>query len=491
MEGGYSIDNFSANPGGPQVPMITGDPASPTVNERGTLTLSVVQSGGTTFAWFKGATALANGTSCVDGHDRTVAGATAVTLTITGVSPADEGLYHVEVSNIAGSVPSGNGNVMVTPDGVAPTVLYALCGANLNEFVVVFSEPMYDSCAVPGVGPVTELFNWIIQDVGGASLGPTGITNLLALQNGQTVLGITTSIPHDPTKSVQIMWTSDFTDQAATPNTLPVGSVMALCYTNELVALGANWQYNDEDVDPGATWKDVGFADGSAPWVTGAGPFDAKRDAGILHANGLDDCRAMTLYGLGAVGTCLNLESPVTLTNLITSYYRTHFSIAGSPSAAVLVLEGKFDDGAVVYLNGTELWRVAMPLGQTHTTFATIRTVGDTDPQDVILLGAGAHPSLVSGDNTLAVELHQANLTSSDLTMGLRVSQLTTEPPVILSIVRNANGTVTITWPGGGTLRSTTSITTARPWPAVTGSPVSPYTTTPTGPQRFYEVSIP
>jgi hypothetical protein len=104
-------------------------------------------------------------------------------------------------------------------------------------------------------------------------------------------------------------------------------------------------------------------------------------------------------------------------------------------------------------------------------------------------------PSLVSGDNVMAVEVHEVNLTSSDITMGLQLNQLTSTPALTVTITQDTvGGTVTVSWSGGtsaGTLRSTTSITTPRPWPVVAGSPVSPYTTTPTGPQRFYEVSDP
>jgi hypothetical protein len=482
-EGGYTIDNlqflFSV-----VAPVITQDPApTTTVGERGTLTLSILESGGTSVKWFKGATQVANGTSCENGHSRTVSGATTATLTIAGATPADAGTYHAEVSNNAGTDISANASVTVNADMVAPKVLYSFCGATPNEFIVVFSEPMFDSCGPVGTGPITDIGNWNIEHTDGTPLGASGVTNM-GFFTDQTVVGFTTTNPRDPAKTVRIEWIIPLPDASVALNEVPAGSTLVLCNTNELLSLNANWRYNDEDVDPGATWKDTGFVDTGAPWETGAGPFDAKRDAGILHANGLDDCRAMTLYGLGAVGTCLNLQSPVTMTNLITSYFRTHFNFSGTPSSAVIVIEGKVDDGAVVYLNGAEVWRISVPAAQTHTTLAS-RTVGDTDPQDAILLGAPA--SLISGDNVLAVELHQVNLTSSDLTMGLKVSQLTSVPPLLLRIVNNGDGTVTITWPGGGALHSTTSITTPRPWPVVTGA-TSPHTTSHSGTQRFYEI---
>ncbi len=226
----YTIDNFSVIPSGAPPTISVNPTPAVTVNERGTLTLSVVASGSAiTFQWFKGATALANGASCVDGHDKTIGGATGSTLTIAGVQPSDAGLYHCEVSgpNPPSPAVSANASVTVTPDGVAPTVLYATCGANPNEFVVYFSEQLNDSCGpIGGGGAVTDISNWTVDDVGGTPLGVINFTNMAALQNGQTVIGLVTGNAHDPTKQVRISWLQDFMDAVTTPNTLPAGSVL-------------------------------------------------------------------------------------------------------------------------------------------------------------------------------------------------------------------------------------------------------------------------
>ncbi|MBI2949136.1 MAG: hypothetical protein HYY23_15960, partial [Verrucomicrobia bacterium] len=49
-------------------------------------------------------------------------------------------------------------------------------------------------------------------------------------------------------------------------------------------------------------------------------------------------------------------------------------------------------------------------------------------------------------------------------------------------IARNADGTITLEWTGGGTLEAATSVT--GPWQAVTGA-TSPYKFTPSGAQQF------
>jgi hypothetical protein len=484
----YTIDNLAITfPG--QMPTIVTDPAaSTTVNERGTLTLSIVASGATSYQWYHGATALVNGTGCVDGHDKTTNGALSSILTITGVSPGeDAGMYHCRAINISGFDDSADGSVTVTPDMIAPTVLYATCGSNPNEFVIYFSEQMYDSCQPLGFGPVSEIGNWTIEDVGAIGfLGTMGVTNMTPLQTGQTVLGLTTSTPHDPSKAVRISWLQPFTDASAALNVLDVGSVMALCHVQTLVETNQVWKFDDsatslDGLNP--TWYSTAYNDSAWPGE-GAGIFDAKRGA----AGTPDRCRAVTVNGF-TVGTCVNISNALSTITNETVYFRTHFNHSGPPSLAVLQLLEMIDDGAVIYLNGAELTRPNISPGPVNYNTRAPNNVGEAVAVNTTLPGV----LLASGDNLLAAELKQNGANSSDYTFGLRVNQLVSTPPLTVSISYDGAGHVTVSWSGGtsaGTLRSTTNITTARPWPVVNGA-VSPYTTTSTGPQRFYEVSDP
>ena len=127
----------------------------------------------------------------------------------------------------------------------------------------------------------------------------------------------------------------------------------------------------------------------------------------------------------------------------------------------------------------------AAPAVITRTTFAT-RTVGDGDAQDNILLLTA--PSLRSGDNVLAIEVHQVNLTGSDMTMGIDLSAITATPlavPPTMAITYNAvAGTVTITWnPAGGTLQASDDLVT---WTDVAGA--SGVVIPATAAHRFYRV---
>ena len=112
----------------------------------------------------------------------------------------------------------------------------------------------------------------------------------------------------------------------------------------------------------------------------------------------------------------------------------------------------------------------------------------DADPQDTAEFVFPA--SLRSGDNLLAVMLIQANSTSSDLTMGLRIVALTqTTGPGGARLSFTYNGSnLTITWnPAGGTLQSSVDLKT---WQDVTGA-ASPYTVTnvkTAGAHKFFRV---
>jgi len=480
---GYTIDNLSISlPGIP--PSISQQPVATTVAERQIATLSVSAAGSPplSFQWFKDGNAISTANNPT---------ATSSTLTVTNTLPSgransvpsDSGMYYVVVTgSTAPPATSATVQVTVNPDTNAPAFRYALCPSPMTV-TVILSEPV--QAAYQG-DTIDDNFSWNIEKVSGPGLD-VGVATITYAGGMTITLDLVEAL--DPATSYRAVLVNAFPDFAVTPNLLPAPSYAPLyCFTNDLLALNATWRYNDDDVDPGPMWIDVGFDDSAAPWATGAGPFDAKRNAGGAGIN----CRTgPILHDLGNIGTCINLESPVTMTNLITAYFRTHFNFSGTPSSVAILLRGKADDGKRVYLNGVEVWRLGLPAGTvTHTTFAT-RTVGDGDAQDSILLFAP--PSLVNGDNVIAVEAHQVNITSSDFTMGMSVSVLQTTLPVVSPVVTiEMIGTdVKLTWSGGGTLICTDDITLPRASWTVVAAATSPHVTPATGAFKFYAIRIP
>jgi hypothetical protein len=135
------------------------------------------------------------------------------------------------------------------------------------------------------------------------------------------------------------------------------------------IAAGATWRYLDDGSDQGTAWRDAGFDDSA--WPTGA---------------------AQLGFGDGDEATVIAEGAP----RHITAYFRSAFAIAQASDYTSLMLSVVRDDGVVVYLNGQEILRDNMPLGP-----------------------------VVNGVNTVAVEIHSADIGSADLSFDL---SLTLEP---------------------------------------------------------------
>ena len=105
-----------------------------------------------------------------------------------------------------------------------------------------------------------------------------------------------------------------------------------------------------------------------------------------------------------------------------TYYFRTHFTSAGSAPGTVLLFSSYVDDGAVFYLNGTELYRLRMeppPAAVTNASFATNYPCGgDATCLDEFSVSGDLTTNLLAGDNVLAVEVHNFNSGSRDITFG-------------------------------------------------------------------------
>jgi hypothetical protein len=73
----------------------------------------------------------------------------------------------------------------------------------------------------------------------------------------------------------------------------------------------------------------------------------------------------------------------------------------------------KYDDGAIVYLNGQEVLRIGMPAGAvTYDTWASTSHEGS----GFSTIDLTAHlDKLVDGENIMAVEVHQISSSSSDI----------------------------------------------------------------------------
>lgn len=162
------------------------------------------------------------------------------------------------------------------------------------------------------------------------------------------------------------------------------------------------WLYDDSGVDPGASWMDPAFDDGS--WSDGTAELG---------------------FGEGDEGTELNNHGGYTY------YARFTFEIGDVSDLVAGYLDLIYDDGAVVYLNGTEVDRFDMPVGPiTHTTGAS----APTGPE-IELTGEYVDPALlVDGENVLAISVHQFNVASSDISLDAQLCFDVDRGPYLLGV---------------------------------------------------------
>ena len=161
-----------------------------------------------------------------------------------------------------------------------------------------------------------------------------------------------------------------------------------------LVPFGATWKFLDDGSDPGTVWREPDFDD--LGWS--AGPAQL----------GYGDGDEATIVGFGLDPKHKH----------ITTYFRRAFSLPSGVRHARPRLRLLADDGAVVYLNGKEALRVRMRPGAVSRR---TRAAGTSDQEaiDKAVIDAAL---LVPGRNLLAVEVHQANASSSDISFDLELA---------------------------------------------------------------------
>ncbi len=163
-----------------------------------------------------------------------------------------------------------------------------------------------------------------------------------------------------------------------------------------LVPTGATWKYLDNGTDQGTAWRATSFND--TTWSSGP---------------------AQLGYGDGDEATPLGF-GPDANNKFITTYFRRAFNVTNASLFTGVTLRLLRDDGAVVYLNGVEVWRTNMPAGSVgHLTPASVAIAG---ADESAFVQTTISPSLLlNGTNVLAVELHQSGGTSTDISFDLEL----------------------------------------------------------------------
>lgn len=173
----------------------------------------------------------------------------------------------------------------------------------------------------------------------------------------------------------------------------------------------------------GSTWRylDDGTAPSSTNWRGGGGFDDSKWQSGLAQL-GFGDGDEKTVIGPPPVLIDAGPDADATLgpPPIVTCYFRRFFTVTGAADYDQLTIRILRDDGAVVYLNGSEVVRTNMPGGTvSYGTFASSAISGaDEDLFHTFTVPAA---TLKEGSNVIAVEVHQSSGGSSDISFDLEL----------------------------------------------------------------------
>jgi hypothetical protein len=188
-----------------------------------------------------------------------------------------------------------------------------------------------------------------------------------------------------------------------------------------LISTGSVWKYLDTGIDQGGTWTSPGFDDSA--WSSG--------HAELGYGDAAEGRPEATVLGFGPDA---NEKFP-------TYYFRRAFALTNSSAVTELILRVVRDDGVIVYLNGAEVFRDNLPGGSITFTNLALKSIANEEESKVLeaTIPVGF---LTEGTNIVAVEIHQVNGTSSDISFDLELVATQTDAPVI--IVQPSDQTLTL-----------------------------------------------
>jgi hypothetical protein len=257
--------------------------------------------------------------------------------------------------------------------------LELLTGFRLAPPTVSITSPLAGDTVVEGPVVVTVDATFVGGDV-------TSVTLML----GETVIGKSETAPFE------FAWVADAGEHTLTAMVTTSAGLsnrsdpLSITVLPTLIRQGSVWKYLADGTNQGKAWRAPDFDDAS--WSDGAGEL------------GYGDGDEKTIVPSGADST----------NNYITTYFRKSFTVDDLSDIKTLMGVLTYDDGAVVYLNGTEIFRINMPAGDpAFNAPATSSTDYEPAPFTV------DPKALRKGQNVIAVEVHQSSATSSDVSFDL------------------------------------------------------------------------
>jgi hypothetical protein len=222
-----------------------------------------------------------------------------------------------------------------------------------------------------------------------------GSTSIATLTNSPYTCEWSRAIPGPVSLSAVA---TDNTGLSRTSSPVTVFFVAGLVTNISLVSTGSTWSYRDVGTDPGPQWSLLSYEDSN--WLTGP---------------------ARLGYGNGGEGTVVGF-GPNAAAKYITTWFRRDFVVLNPTDYEALTVSLLRDDGVVLYLNGSPVYRDNLPaLGVTWLTPAltNVSAADGTTNYYQVSIDPGY---LVPGRNVLAAEIHQSSASGQSIAFDLELA---------------------------------------------------------------------
>jgi hypothetical protein len=156
---------------------------------------------------------------------------------------------------------------------------------------------------------------------------------------------------------------------------------------SDAIPLQSSWKYFDNGSLPAPTWASMSYDDNA--WKSG---------------------QAQLGYGDGDEITKVSY-GPSSSNKYVTTYFRKEINIADITKIEDFKASCHYDDGAIVYVNGVEVFRANMPTGDIGYSTLSLTAISAAQTTTFYI----DKSLFVQGKNVIAVEVHQGSITSSDL----------------------------------------------------------------------------
>jgi hypothetical protein len=187
-----------------------------------------------------------------------------------------------------------------------------------------------------------------------------------------------------------------------------------------LIATNSVWKYLVTPAAPAASWRDIDFDD--TAWPSG---------------------RAQLGFGDGDEATTIG-SGPDPNHRYVTTYFRQSFTVADPNVFGGGLVRLLRDDGGVVYLNGTEVFRSNMGGGSPDWPTEAPTSALAADETTTYYPTNITTGLLRTGTNVMAVEIHQNGAASSDLSFAIELRATEHDPSLAIA---QMGTNVQLSWP--------------------------------------------